>query len=68
MTTVRCAFRNVQTGERVCLRTDRHDCEVRAARLANRCTITSPHTCTLGAHRMASRPSRIRLPWRRVSA
>jgi hypothetical protein len=25
----RCAWRDVQTGELVCLRTDRHDCEVR---------------------------------------
>lgn len=50
--TTRCAFRDVATGARVCLRTDRHDCEVRRP---------------VRVHRpMASRPSRVRLPWRSI--
>lgn len=52
--TTRCAFRDVATGERVCLRADRHDCEVR-------------RPVRIRAHRpMVSRPSRVRLSWRSV--
>lgn len=46
----RCAWRNVRTGERVCLDPQPHDCEVRRP---------------VRVHRpMVSRPHRVRLPWR----
>lgn len=60
---VSCVWREVGTADLICLDPGPHDCPLRP-RLADRCTITSPHTCTLGRHRMASRPSRI--PWRAI--
>ena len=51
MTTVSCVWRSVDTGERVCLMPNtKHDCPLRATRPANRCTVTTPHSCRLGYH------------------
>ncbi len=60
----RCAWLDHRTGERVCLRRDRHQCEVGSTRLANRCTRTDEHYCQMGRHLAASRPARLRPPWR----
>jgi hypothetical protein len=45
-----CVWRDVQTGERVCLVREKHDCPLRERRPANRCTVVTPHRCSLGRH------------------
>lgn len=60
MPRVSCWFRDVATGEPVCI-----DPSHAHHRPANRCTRTDPHRCELGRHR--ERPSaRIRVAWRRL--